>query len=242
MKQALKASPLPVAAPLIPLPWQGPEPPLALLACDGSERAAPQLLLLDRTAPGRHPALAALDPLLSDPERQRMAAFRLPEDRERFLLGRGCLRLLLGRLLACDPAALPLLAGPHGKPALAQGGGPHFNLSHSGDLILLALHPDRPVGVDVELRRPGLDWRPIARRILPAMDCAALEALPPAEQAAAFLRRWCRLEAQLKASGEGLARLRRLREACGAAKPAPELWDVAVPEGYGAAVALAGGG
>jgi hypothetical protein len=33
------------------------------------------------------------------------------------------------------------------------------------------------VGVDVERARAGLDWRPIARRVLPADECDALERL-----------------------------------------------------------------
>jgi 4'-phosphopantetheinyl transferase len=121
---------------------------------------------------------------------------------------------------------VPIGAGAHGKPCC--DGGPEFNLSHSGDLILLALHRERPVGVDVEQLRPGLAWRPIARRVLPPEEWQALEA----EGAEAFLAAWCRLEARLKAQGLGLAGL-------GQPAVAVELWDVAVPLGYRAALALA---
>jgi 4'-phosphopantetheinyl transferase len=95
------------------------------------------------------------------------------------------------------------------------------------------------VGVDVELLRPGLDWRPIARRILPAAAVARLESLPPEQGGAAFFVAWCRLEARLKASGEGLAGLERLRREWAPHPGGLALWDVEVPEGYGAAVVLA---
>jgi 4'-phosphopantetheinyl transferase len=46
------------------------------------------------------------------------------------------------------PEAVSLPTGLHGKPHCS--GGPSFNLSHSDDQVVLALHPSRPVGVDVE--------------------------------------------------------------------------------------------
>jgi len=241
-----------------PLRWRlSQPPPAAALPQPGGSAAAsapclqglpPLLLLLDRRDPvqarsgcadPRSPAGFAPDAS----ERERAARYRRPEDRERFLLGRAALRLLLGAWLACDPASLRFRYGPHGKPLLdrPEGAAPHFNLAHSGELILLALHPAQAVGVDVEQRRPDLAWQPIAARILPPADLAGLQALPAAAQAAGFLRLWCRLEARLKASGEGLAGLERLRrqDDAGAGLAGEALWDVAVPMGYGAAVALA---
>jgi 4'-phosphopantetheinyl transferase len=91
----------------------------------------------------------------------------------------------------------------------------------------------------VELLRPGLDWLPIARRILQAAVVARLESLPPEQGDAAFLEAWCRLEARLKASGEGLAGLERLRRESATQPAEIAIWDVEVPAGYGAAVALA---
>jgi 4'-phosphopantetheinyl transferase len=201
----------------------------------------PSLLLVDRRDPQVQAASADLEALLNPEERARLARFRQADDRHLYLLGRGVLRLALGTWLRRDPAALVFRYGPHGKPALVDGGEalPHFNLAHSGDLILLAFHPSRPVGVDVELRRPGLDWRPIARRILSAAAVARLESLPPEQGGAAFFVAWCRLEARLKASGEGLAGLERLRLEWAPHPGGLALWDVEVPEGYGAAVALA---
>jgi len=242
-----------------PLCWRlSQPPPAAALSQPGGSAAAPApsphgllplLLLLDRRdqapparsgcADPRSPAGFAPDAA----ERERAARYRRPEDRERFLLGRAALRLLLGAWLACDPASLRFRYGPQGKPALdrPEGAAPHFNLAHSGDLILLALHPALAVGVDVERHRPDLAWQPIAARFLPPADLADLRAQPPAAQAAGFLQLWCRLEARLKASGEGLAGLERLRRRgdAEAGLAGGALWDVAVPAGYGAAVALA---
>lgn len=249
------------AAPrLRPLPWR---PGLAPDATPAPEsRASPLLLLHDRREPIGADLRQHLAASLSAQERQRLNTYRLAADRERFLLGRGGLRNLLGRWLDLEPQAVPLATGAHGKPHCPIG--PQFNVSHAGDLILLALHPNRPVGVDVERLRPALDWRAVARRMLPVSEQQALEALPEAGRAEAFLAAWCRLEARLKACGDGLAGLERLREqerqsggtgpdatattavspadhhrSEGSATPGEQLWAVAVPAGYRAAVALA---
>jgi 4'-phosphopantetheinyl transferase len=226
----LADDPLPPATP----PPGTPPPPAPFLLAVAVGEPLPEAVRADLAAS------------LSPQEHQRHQALRCPEDRERFLRGRGALRRLLGAWRDEAPPAVPIAGGRHGKPCCL--GGPEFNLSHSGDLILLAVHQQRPVGVDVERLRPGLAWRPIAQRVLPPADWQALEALAAAaeeeaaeqEAAEAFLVAWCRLEARLKAEGVGLAGLDNHRQ-----RPSPDgaglhLWDVAVPAGYRAAVALAG--
>ena len=173
--------------------------------------------------------------LLSGDEQQRLQRWRVRDDQDRFLLGRGLLRLHLGQTLGLEPAALRFRLGPQGKPAVEGLTGQstlQFNLAHSGELVLLALHPERSVGVDVERQRPGLNWRPIARRHLPSGCLEALEALPAEQQLDGFLQHWCRLEAGLKATGLGLA-------AAGAPPPPGlELHDLQLPAGYSGSLAL----
>lgn len=212
-----------------------------------SAAAPPLLVLLDRRAPRTVASLAELLTTLSAAERQRHAALRRPADQERFLVGRAALRQVLGQWLGRPPAAVVLETGTHGKPHCP--GAPAFNLSHSGALILLAFQGVGAVGVDVERLRSGLDWRSIAARVFPPTRVEALASLPAEQQPAAFLQAWCRLEARLKARGEGMAGLERLRRrevAEDAGDPAvlgaagrDILWDVRVPPGYGAALAWA---
>lgn len=192
---------------------------------------AGSLWLVDRRRlpPPPRPALLAL---LPPQEQERLERLRRADDRDRFLLGRAVLRLLLAHELAVPPDRLHFGIGPHGKPTLARG--PCFNLAHSGDLILLAFHPHRPVGVDVERHRPGLHWQPIARRCFPAGLCRALEALPEAQQLAAFHVHWCRLEARLKAHGTGFAAFAQEQRH----DHSLLLRDLLLPQGYSGCLAL----
>jgi phosphopantetheinyl transferase len=120
-----------------------------------------------------------LEDLLRADERAR--AERIVPARKRVLWARsrGVLRALLGRYLDRDPRDLRFELGPHGKPALAHDGADEgdlrFNLSHSGDLALVAVSAGREVGVDIERARP--------------------------RYTAAFLRTWVTREAAVKCHG-----------------------------------------
>lgn len=192
----------------------------------------PLVLLVDRRGAASSPAWRQrLLQSLSTPELERLQRLRLPRDAESFLLGRGLMRAWLAQLLGCGAADLPFTALAHGKPVVA--GAPHFNVSHSGDLILLGLHPDRAVGVDLERYRTQLDWPAIARRYLGEAALLQLRRQHPDEptQRRAFLLEWCRLEARLKADGRGLS-------GASSGAWAGVCWPLQMPEGYQGAAAL----
>lgn len=168
-------------------------------------------------------------------ERARAARFVQPQAGERWAAARGALRALLGAYLDADPATLRFAAGPHGKPALADGA-LRFNLSHSGDVALCALARDREVGVDVELPRRAVDHVAIARRVLGEGEAARLAALGPAERERAFLRAWVRWEAALKCRGVGIGGAERPQ-----AGPEPWVRELELGGPGAAALAVAGG-
>ncbi len=142
---------------------------------------------------------------LSAPEADRADRFRFPRDRDRFVRGRGFLRRELAERLGCDPGAVRLDEGAAGKPFLI-GGGPRFNLSHSGGLAALALCDDRDVGLDIEVE--GRDVGGIGGTgsmidlCFCAPEAAAIRAAPDPE--ACFLRFWTAKEARMKLTGEGM--------------------------------------
>jgi 4'-phosphopantetheinyl transferase len=142
---------------------------------------------------------------LSAEEKNRAARYRRGADRNQFIVARGSLRHILSRYLNGGPAELQFQLGRHGKPALVSDRPLHFNLSHSGDIALIAVARNRRVGVDVERVRPDFDWAPIARRFLLERDCAWLWALPTRVQVEAFFQLWTLKEALLKGHGHGLA-------------------------------------
>ncbi|MET8615950.1 4'-phosphopantetheinyl transferase family protein, partial [Streptomyces misionensis] len=197
-------------------------------------------------------ALRWAQELLDGEERARAGAFRRARDRDAYVIAHATLRALLGPLLGVRADELPLMrepcagcGAPHGRPALRAPGlrapGLHFSLSHSGDLVLVAL-AGTPVGVDVEGLASAEAVRS-AQCALHATEVAELARLPAYERPAAFTRTWVRKEAYLKGLGTGLVRdpaLDHVGTGDRPVSPSPRwtLRDVLVPAGYAAAVAL----
>ncbi|HET8862559.1 MAG TPA: hypothetical protein VFM94_04845 [Solirubrobacterales bacterium] len=83
-------------------------------------------------------------------ERDRAAGMGSAVGR-RWVAARWALRGVLGRYLEEEPAEIGLRFGERGKPALADSQASlRFNLSHSGELALIAIGVEREVGVDIE--------------------------------------------------------------------------------------------
>lgn len=138
--------------------------------------------------------------ILSADERSRAARFRFAEDRHRFTVAHGRLRQVLAAHVGGDASALQFDSGPHGKPFL-RGHRVEFSLSHSGDIVLIAL-ASLPVGADVErvIEREGL--KGVAAEFFTAGERMWLRA--QADQIRAFYRLWTIKEAALKADGRGI--------------------------------------
>lgn len=143
-------------------------------------------------------------------EGEMVRAKRLIRDlhRDRFIVGRARLRILLGRYLSAPPESFAFTYSEQGKPSLTPPPAPKplsFNLSHSGGLAIFVIAGFDSVGVDVEAIKDSRDLLPIARRFFSARERDQLLALPEAEQCPAFYQCWASKEALLKAWGTGLA-------------------------------------
>ena len=206
-------------------------------------------------------ALSALDRderLLQDADRDELAmspAFHL-SDR---LTARRALRLLIQRTFGRRWQTQPLVRRGRGKPGLTDLEG-DFNLSHAGGWALIVLCSRDGAGVDIESDRP-VHLRPQRRQAIEhaALAVARGSPLPEADNART-LQAWVRLEACAKADGSGIAALLgafgiwggRSRDCVSAndglrstttvhPQNLPRIYDVRVPKGYFAAVALPDG-
>jgi 4'-phosphopantetheinyl transferase len=192
---------------------------------------------------------------LSLDERERAARFHFERDRRRFIVGRGTVRLILGRYLDTEPAVLHLAATAHGKPFLI--GNPsharvHFNLTHSGAHALCAVADATPVGVDLEVLRDIDDMAGLMRTVFTPTERAAVESLRTSDRRLGFFTAWTRKEAVVKARGDGLAfDVQRFSVTLAPGEPAGVInfadapreaaywWLVDIPAGSDCAAALA---
>lgn len=150
---------------------------------------------------------AGLKLILSSDERERAARFYFEVDRRRCVVGRGYLRLLLGDILNLPANSLRFEYDEFGKPRLtpAQEQRLRFNVSHSGDLLLIAMTRGRATGVDVEEIRSDFDLEGVAARFFSTNEHKTLTLLAGPGRYQAFFTCWTRKEAYLKARGDGLS-------------------------------------
>jgi len=145
---------------------------------------------------------------LSGDESERASRFYFLRDRQSFVASRAVLRMILAGYLAADPGSLSFSYSKREKPSLGSayaGSDIRFNVTHSGDIAMLAFSRQREIGVDVEQIRSDVEVESIARRFFSTSERMQLAALPSEEKVDAFFRCWTRKEAYIKATGDGLS-------------------------------------
>lgn len=149
---------------------------------------------------------AVLDPA----EQERAARYLADVHRQRFIVARSSLRLLLGRYLGRDPRDVAFAYNAHGRPQISTplSATPMpplaFNLSHSADTALLAVTRLPAVGIDLEFHRKPERIEDLAERFFAAAEVRQWRALPDELRVAGFFAGWSRKEAYIKAHGRGL--------------------------------------
>jgi len=187
---------------------------------------------------------------LDQGERDRAEAFLFPADRHRYQVAHVMLRRVLAGYTGIAPGTLRLgrercpRCGAPGKPVLAPGArtAPSFSLTHSGDVVIVAV-AGRPVGVDVE-RDAARCVCSLAEALHPA-DAAWVAGLAEPDRHEAIITCWVRAEAALKCTGQGIGHGLggfpvRPGGTVGHEVNGCTVRQLAAPEGYRAAVALAG--
>ena len=140
---------------------------------------------------------------LSGEEWTRAHRFRFGVYQDRYIAGRAILRTLLGRYLGSLPEKVSLSQTEWGKPILGGDMPFHFNVSHSEDLMLIALSPS-PIGIDVEHIRPLDELDMMAKSVFSPEELDLWRRLKPEAKLESFFRLWTRKEALLKGIGLGI--------------------------------------
>jgi 4'-phosphopantetheinyl transferase len=141
--------------------------------------------------------------VLSEREKEKAARFHREGDRQSSICARGALRVLLSGYTGIPAETIRFRYSDTGKPHL-EGADIAFNVSHSGEWVVLAIGRNRNIGVDIEMIKRDLDVEAIASRFFSQVE---IELIRSAEDKhAVFFQLWARKEAYVKARGSGLFR------------------------------------
>lgn len=147
--------------------------------------------------------------VLSAEEGARAERFIFAQHRARFVCAHIFLRGILAFYTGVAAADIQFRTTPAGKPYLADAAATlRFNLSHSDDLMAVAICQGSELGVDIEVHSEQLRWRDIATSYFNPREIAAIESGPvESARLEKFYRAWTLKEAFLKAQGGGLTEL-----------------------------------
>lgn len=141
------------------------------------------------------------------PERgARAVRYRQKVDALRCLAAEALLHHAAMEVLSLVSEGLEIALGTHGKPYFPGHPEAHYNLSHSGEWVLCAIH-DAPVGVDVEQELPE---RTDTNTFMSPKEALGHNRLENKDKPTNFFRLWTLKESLLKAAGTGLSHDPRL--------------------------------
>ena len=139
--------------------------------------------------------------ILQPSELARAKRYFREEDRNRFLISRTILRILIGNYLKQHPATVQIKPGVNNKPDLGEGTGWHFNVSHSDEWVLVAVSR-ATVGIDVERVDEKFQFLDVLTQTFNADEQRLIK--NGQNDRELFYRLWTRKEAVVKATAKGI--------------------------------------
>ena len=150
------------------------------------------------------PRLADYLALLDHKELTIAERFKFAEVRERYIISHGVLRQLLAKRVNESAASLQIDKAEFGKPFLPDHPGVSFNMSHSGDILAIAISSQCQLGIDVECYKTRDTWEGLVKKCFAPEEADYWYSLDNTERSHAFYQFWVKKEAFVKAVGKGI--------------------------------------
>ena len=133
----------------------------------------------------------------------KIEGFRFAADKQRSLIGDLMVRKFYAKELKLNPMKIEFDYNERDKPAVKNHPKAHFNISHSGDYVVVAFS-DCPVGIDIEKNKRNR--LAVAKRFFTREELDDLFALAEEkEQIEYFYQLWTLKESYMKTIGKGIS-------------------------------------
>jgi 4'-phosphopantetheinyl transferase len=135
--------------------------------------------------------------------KDKISRYKQPLDLQRSLLGEIMVRAIIRKFKGLPLNLIEIKTSVKGKPFMQGMDDLHFNLSHSGDWVVVAVSANE-VGIDIEkIEQAKFD---VAKRFFSADEYQQLQSLNGEEKNIHFYSLWTVKESYLKYLGKGLTR------------------------------------
>jgi len=144
---------------------------------------------------------------LSEDEKEKSRKYRFIKDAQKYVVRRGIIRLLLSKYTGIAPKNLEYEYSKKGKPTLKTSRNSNkifFNLSYSGEALLVTIASEREVGIDVEQIKELPEEGLLAKKFFSAFEYKRYLHMKEQKDLKAFYKCWTCKEAYVKATGMGL--------------------------------------
>lgn len=139
--------------------------------------------------------------VLSASEFQRANRYHFIKDKNRFIICRALLKILLSEYIGLDISQIIIAVNANKKPYLPTHPHTYFNISHSVDYALIAI-AKYPVGIDIEYINKEFNYKDILPTVFQQQEIDDIERSSNVFNN--FYKLWTRKEAILKAIGKGI--------------------------------------
>jgi len=158
--------------------------------------------------PQDHMVLSHYLGFLSSAEKLRYNQYH-PKAARLFLISRVLVKTILADKLGISLHEVNIQLHPNGKPFVQGSKTVYFNLTHSADVIVLAVTEEEgEIGVDVERVDREFEWRRVDSVLAPSEIewIQENERIDPSSVYQRFFQIWTLKESYIKCTGEGMSR------------------------------------
>jgi 4'-phosphopantetheinyl transferase len=145
--------------------------------------------------------ITTLKTVLDKTELYRAERYHFEKDRNRFIICRALLKLILAKQMDTNVSDLKIGTEVNKKPYLISDNQVKFNLSHTDDLAIIALS-NKDVGIDLEYQKQDFDFKEVLTHVYSNEEINTI--LKSENQRYTFYKFWTRKEAIVKAIGTGI--------------------------------------
>jgi 4'-phosphopantetheinyl transferase len=143
--------------------------------------------------------------VLDSNEKTQADKFKNPLLRARYIRSHAHLRTVLAHYINAAPSSLRIEKTVHGKPYLVDYVELAFNLSHTSNVMVLAIAKQCQLGIDIEQCKPRTNLADLVQKCFGDAEACHWQKLNADQQHRQFYQFWTRKEAFVKATGLGIS-------------------------------------